>query len=175
MSKELLLFRHAKSSWATPGQNDHDRPLNGRGRRAAVLMAGWMLREGWHPDLVLCSSALRTRETVARAMQTLPVARLVTEPGLYLASAARLRQRIRQVEDAVVRLMVVAHNPGIEDLARALAPAEARDGTGLDIKYPTAGCAWFRGEAADWDGFFDGRITLVAFATPATVAGEEDD
>lgn len=175
MSKELLLFRHAKSSWATPGQADHDRPLNGRGRRAAVLMAGWMLREGWRPDLVLCSSALRTRETIALVMQTLPVPLLLTEPGLYLASAARLRQRVRQVDDAVARLMVVAHNPGIEDLACALDTAGAGTATGPHAKYPTAGCAWFRSDAAGWSGFFDHRIDLVAFETPASVAEEDDD
>jgi phosphohistidine phosphatase len=173
--KELLLFRHAKSSWATPGQDDHERPLNGRGRRAAGLMAGWMLRQGWRPDLVLCSSAIRTRETIAIAMQTLPVIRLLTEDGLYLASAMHLRQRIRQVDDAVARLMIVAHNPGLEDLARALDPAGATAGTGPHAKYPTAGCAWFRSGASDWTRFPEDPLELVAFMTPGALADADDE
>jgi phosphohistidine phosphatase len=173
--KELLLFRHAKSSWATPGQDDHERPLNGRGRRAAALMAGWMLREGWRPDLVLCSSAVRTRETVAIAMQTLPIAQLLTESGLYLASAARLRQRVREVDDAVARLMLVAHNPGIEELARALDPGGAAEGSGPHAKYPTAGCAWFRSDARSWRSLFEQAPVLVAFMTPGTLTNADDD
>lgn len=170
-----MLFRHAKSSWATPGQQDRDRPLNARGRRGAALMAAWMLREGWRPDLVLCSSAARTRETIAVAMQTLPMPALLTEDGLYLASAEALRRRIAQVPDGCARLMIVAHNPGIEDLARALDRSGAEEGTGPHEKYPTAGCAWFRSEAASWKRVFDGELDLVTFMTPARLADEEDD
>lgn len=170
-----MLFRHAKSSWATAGQDDHDRPLNARGRRGAGLMAGWMLTQGWRPDLVLCSSAARTRETLAIMMQTLPVAATLTEPSLYLASAERLQRRVMQVEDRHARVMIVAHNPGIEDLARALDRGGAADATGPHAKYPTAAAAWFRCDAETWRSFFTADPRLVAFMTPAGLAGEDDD
>jgi phosphohistidine phosphatase len=173
--KELILFRHAKSSWAIPGQDDHDRPLNARGRRGAGLMAGWMLAEGWRPDLVLCSSAARTRETLALVMQTLPVAATLIEDSLYLASAEQLRRRVMQVEDRHARVMIVAHNPGIEDLARALDRAGAADASGPHAKYPTAAAAWFRGDGETWRRFFAAGPKLVAFMTPAGLADEDDD
>ena len=61
----LILIRHAKSSWANPGQGDHARPLNPRGRRAATAIGGWLADKGYVPDLILCSDAQRTRETTA--------------------------------------------------------------------------------------------------------------
>lgn len=173
--KELLLFRHAKSSWATPGQQDRDRPLNARGRRGAAVMAAWMVKAGWRPDLVLCSSAARTRETLAIAMQTLPVPALLTEDALYLASAESLRRRIGDVPDACGRLMIVAHNPGIEDLARALDRAGAEEGSGPHAKYPTAAAAWFRADVASWKRFAGARMELVAFMTPSMLDDVEDD
>jgi phosphohistidine phosphatase len=170
-----MLFRHAKSSWAIPGQDDHDRPLNARGRRGAALMAGWMLESGWHPDLVLCSSAARTRETLAIVMQTLPIAAMLTEPALYLASADRIRKRVAQLEDRCTRVMIVAHNPGIEDLARTLDRDGEAEGSGPHAKYPTAGAALFRSDAPDWRRFFAAGPRLVAFMTPAGLAGGDDD
>ena len=63
--KTLLLLRHAKSAWSDPRLDDHDRPLNGRGERAAKAMADHIAREGPRPDLILCSTAMRTRQTLA--------------------------------------------------------------------------------------------------------------
>lgn len=170
-----MLFRHAKSSWAIAGQDDHDRPLSGRGRRTAALMAGWMLAEGWRPDLVLCSSAARTRETLAIVMQTLPVQATLTEAALYLASAERLKRRVTQLDDQCARVMIIAHNPGIEDLARALDRSGADDGSGPHAKYPTAAAAWFRSEGETWRRFFAAGPKLVAFMTPAGLADVVDD
>jgi phosphohistidine phosphatase len=95
--RRLFLFRHAKSSWKDPGQADHDRPLAGRGRRAAKAVAGHMREERIEPELVLCSTARRARETLERIEPALGVADVRFEPALYGASAGALLERLHDV------------------------------------------------------------------------------
>jgi phosphohistidine phosphatase len=116
----LALVRHAKSDWSSPGLADHDRPLNGRGERDAPVMAARLADEGFDPDVILSSTALRAR-TTAQAFADefgLPVD---LQPQLYAASGSTL---LAAVSDAgatgVASVMLVAHNPGITDLAYAL-------------------------------------------------------
>src|SRR5262245_53225155 len=118
-SKLLVLLRHAKSSWADPDLPDHDRPLNGRGRDAAALVGRHLRQEGPHPDLVLCSSAVRTRQTL-EGLELPGRVEVVIEDRLYGASAESLLSRIRQVPPGDGTVLVIAHNPGVEDLARTL-------------------------------------------------------
>ena len=102
--KRLFLLRHAKSSWEDADLTDHDRPLAPRGRRAAKLMAGYREREAIAPSLVLCSSALRTRETLERlGFSVDDEAEVVVERGLYAASATELLERLRGVEPGSIR------------------------------------------------------------------------
>src|ERR1041385_7436623 len=122
--KELLLLRHAKSSWGEPGQDDFDRPLNKRGRRAAADIGRWLSDQGLQPNLVLCSSARRTRETLELLEDTLDArVPLHIEPGLYLADDAALLTRLHRIDAAVPSVMVIAHNPGLQELACELADA----------------------------------------------------
>lgn len=163
----LHLLRHAKSSWAQPGVDDHDRPLAPRGVAAAASLAGHFGAVGLAPGLVLCSSARRALETLAGVQPGLPADLTVrVEEGLYGASAGALLRRVRAVPGDTASVLLIGHNPGCEDLARGLA------GTGdphlrarLAAKFPTGGLATlaFPGPWRDLDR---GGARLEAFVVP---------
>ena len=120
--KQLFLLRHAKSSWDDSELVDHDRRLAPRGQRVVRLIAEHLGREGVTRALVLCSSARRTRETLEGIAPALGEATPVEiEDDLYAASERRLLERLRAVEDDVESLMLLGHNPGVEQLALSLA------------------------------------------------------
>lgn len=141
----LTLMRHAKSSWKDTSLSDLDRPLNGRGRRAAVAMAKRLRIAGYIPDLVIVSSALRTQQT-AQALQKVyhGQLRLITEPILYEATPADYETVIRRVDEAVDHLMMIGHNPTMEWLASVL--------SGRDVTLPTAAYIRFK-IANQWQHF----------------------
>ena len=140
---QLHLLRHAKSSWDDASLRDDQRPLTGRGRRAAGLLRQHFDAVGLRVDLVLCSPARRTRETWARVRAGLhsdPEVKFV--PEVYAATAGELLGLIRGVDRSVTSVMIVGHNPGIEELTAGLAgggetlpTARLRDG------FPTGGFA----------------------------------
>ncbi|MFC3322437.1 SixA phosphatase family protein [Mesorhizobium cantuariense] len=159
--KQLFLLRHAKSSWDDPGLDDFDRPLSERGLKAARLMGRELVARDWLPDLVLVSSALRTRDTwrlVAAELPTHP--RVALTEALYDASAADILSQIRQADASSGSLLVVGHNPGLEDLAKQLAgpSSEAKAHKRLEEKFPTAALARFVFEG-DWSGVSSARLT----------------
>jgi len=99
--KRIYLLRHAKSSWKDTSLPDHDRPLTGRGRRTAKAIARHVRENDIEPELVLCSTARRARETLDRIEPALGGAAVEVEPDLYAASATALLQRLRSVADAL--------------------------------------------------------------------------
>jgi phosphohistidine phosphatase len=116
--RNLFLLRHAKSSWDDEGTDDHARPLSARGEAAMRDMATYLRRQAVGPALVLCSTALRARQTLA----ALALAGEVSyEDELYGAGAAILLARLHTVADEVGSVMVVGHNPGLHELAVACA------------------------------------------------------
>ncbi len=165
--KTLWLLRHAKASVGGDGLADRDRPLSGRGRAAAAAIGRHLGESGAHPELVLCSSALRTRETCELAAKAIGGAWPVEyESELYLASALDLRERIARVSDGVGTLLVVGHNPGIAELALEL----ARRGdpgalAALRHKVPTGALAELRVHAPGWRRFAR-ACELASFVTP---------
>jgi phosphohistidine phosphatase len=165
VAKRLHLLRHAKSSWDEPGLADRERPLAPRGRKAAKRMARYLEDAGVRPDLVLCSSSVRTRQTLERVVQGLPDGTPVElEDGLYAASASALIERLRQVPAATETVLVIAHNPGLQDLARLLAgpgSAVAR----LDEKFPTGALATLVHDGA-WTELRAGACELVELVFP---------
>lgn len=170
--KSLLLLRHAKSSWATPDLDDFDRPLNGRGEKAAPRMASYMRSQGLTPDLVLCSTAVRAQQTwdlVQRVLgDSIPVKH---QRSLYLAAPSRLLEAIQDQADDVDRLLVVAHNPGMANLAVALAgpKSEPAARSALRAKFPTAALAVLTFNCDHWSEVAAGRGRLVDFATPRSL------
>jgi phosphohistidine phosphatase len=171
----LYLLRHAKSSWQEGGLDDRARPLNERGHHAAHLVAAHLARQTT-PDLVLCSSALRTRETfehIARAFATSP--RVSFEDALYLANARALLARIEAVDDNVMTLLAIGHNPGLHELASGLARHGPRhDRARLAAKFPTAALASFR-LAGPWRGIGYAPIALSEFIVPSDLDATETD
>lgn len=164
MRRRLHLLRHAKSSWKDESLADHDRPLAGRGRRAAATMAEHFAAQRIEPDLVLCSTAVRTRETYGRLeLEDVPVR---YEPAVYAASAGELLALLRAVPDQVGSVLVIGHNPGLEDLALLLArPSAERDA--LAVKFPTGALATLEFEnGARWSTLSSAGAALTAFVRP---------
>ena len=152
MKRRIYLFRHGKSSWSDPGLEDRDRDLNARGRAASEKMGKWCAAYGVAPDMVLCSTATRTRETLARLLPHLKAtARIEFEDGLYLASAAEIMARLRRLEDEVKAVMVVGHNPGLQELGLLLADDGAAGTLAkLNAKFPTAALADLSADLKRW-------------------------
>ena len=172
MTKTLCLLRHAKSSWADPALDDFDRPLNQRGRASMVLLGLYIDEKRLRPDGILCSSSQRTRETLGLLLPWLRGdAAVRIERGLYLASADELLLRIRQVEDGVSCLLMVGHNPGLEDLAGRLAgTGDVFASTAMQEKFPTAALAVLDFDAPRWADIGPGKGELRAFVTPKLLA-----
>ncbi|MGO4123679.1 histidine phosphatase family protein [Inquilinus sp. YAF38] len=167
--KTLILLRHAKSDWADPALADHDRPLAERGRDAAPKMGAWLKTHGPKPDLVLCSTATRARQTLALALEALGAAPETRfDRGLYLAGGAGVLARLRQAPDEAATVLLVGHNPDLEQLARRLATTGDKAALArLAEKYPTAGLAVIELPVERWAEAGPGG-RLVAFETPRT-------
>lgn len=164
----LLLLRHAKSSWNDMSVPDFDRDLNSRGRAAAPLVAQHMRKAALTPERILCSSALRTRETLAAMLPYLAgdldihMAR-----ALYDTDADSVLDIIRDHGGDAATLLVIGHNPATQDLTLAL--AGSGDGaliTEVGEKFPTAGLAVLDFDIADWSALAPGSGRLTAFLRP---------
>lgn len=132
--KELLILRHAKSSWAEPGMADHERPLNARGLRDAPRIGQLLRTEGIVPEAILSSTAVRARSTARLVADESGFAgEVALRPALYHAPPHRYREALAELPDSVTRAMVVGHNPGLEDLLEQL--------TGSGETLPTAALA----------------------------------
>jgi phosphohistidine phosphatase len=162
----LYLLRHAKSSWADQTLPDRERPLARRGSRDAKRIAKHLVRLGIEPELVLCSSAERPRETlelVRPALGTTSTVRLEAE--LYAASADELLERIRAVPETVASVMLIGHNPGLQDLALVLASAGA-ELRRLEAKLPTAALATLTLANTTWRQLSQADAVLAAYVVP---------
>ena len=122
MAKTLLLMRHAKSSWKEEDLKDIDRPLNKRGKKDAPMMAKLLKKENLLPDLVLCSSAKRSRHTVRAMFEELDIPEdiVVELDSLYLAEPQAYLEAIHEQSENAHCILVVGHNPGLEALAQVL-------------------------------------------------------
>ncbi len=164
----LHLLRHAKSSWAEAGQRDFDRPLSDRGVRAAAAIAASLPRLAVAPGLVLCSSARRTVDTLAAIRSGLAGDPAVeTTDELYEVGSTDLLERLRRVPEDVGELLLVGHNPGVEDLATRLAgpgsdPEAVR---ALARKCPTGALATLAFDGG-WPDLSPGCARLTRFITP---------
>jgi phosphohistidine phosphatase len=166
--KTLYLLRHAKSDWGNPGLDDHDRPLAPRGERAAAVMGVHFAQQGYQPSLVLCSSALRTRQTLEALLAHLPGApELVVEKRLYLASSGQLLTRLQEVDDGRSGVLLIGHNPGIAELAHALPETGERASLRrLAARFPTAAAAVCEFDLERWRDLAPRSGRLLSYATP---------
>ena len=166
--KTLTLLRHAKSSWDDTVERDFDRPVNGRGRRAAARIGRWIADEGLAFDHVVASPAVRVRQTLEGVEDGL--GSLLTplwDTRIYLSSAATLMLLAQQFSDAKSDALLVGHNPGCEDLLLMLvAPGTGRLRDEAEIKYPTATLARIELDIAKWADLDDNTGKLSHFVRP---------
>jgi phosphohistidine phosphatase len=162
--RTLYLLRHAKSSWENPTLLDRERPLAPRGRRDGKLIAEHARRAHVSPELVLCSSAARTRETLDLVRPALTSSSVMFEDELYGASSAGLLARLHLVPDEVESVLLIGHNPGLQQLAVDLASA-GDELERLAAKFPTAALATLALEAP-WSRVAAGDATLVDYVVP---------
>ena len=166
--KTLLLLRHAKSSWDDPSLKDYDRPLALRGERAAPVMGAYMHEEDLIPDVVLCSPALRARQTWDAVESVLdmdiPIQFL---DELYHATATMTHRMIQRISPNVETVLLVGHNPGFADVARWLvSEGDPEERERMRQKFPTAGLAVIDFDVASWDDVDEGSGTLRLFIRP---------
>lgn len=181
--KTVYLLRHAKSSWADESLDDFDRPLAKRGQHAAEAMAAYVARKAITPQQILCSPAKRTRQTLDCVQKVLDASVPTRfEKPIYLASAASLLRRLRRVSDTLDSVMLVGHNPGLEDLTDVLANGGDLAARRLIGHGFTAGAlAVIEADVAHWADLGLGCARLKAFIRPkdlsrdATAAAADHD
>ena len=175
-TRRLILLRHAKSDW--PDVPDRERPLAKRGRRDAPRIGRWLHEHGYQPDVVVCSAARRTRQTwdlVAPELGGSPAVRF--EPRAYAASAMTLLYLAQELPSRYRTALLIAHNPGLSELASELAAApevgpeidRATDnGPRPGISLPTAAVAVLE-FPGDWPSLTPGQARLIDTITPAAL------
>ncbi len=170
--KTLYLLRHAKSSWSDAALNDRERPLSKRGRKAATQMGRYIRDAAAVPDLIFCSPAERTRETLKRvAAEWDRVPSIIIEEHLYEFSAGgSYLALIRGAPPDATRLMLIGHNPTMEMLAAHLVGnGDARAMEGMEKKYPTCALAELAFEIENWVDVREGGGHLEQFVIPREV------
>lgn len=174
--RRLMLLRHAKSDWSTPGQRDHERPLNPRGREAAGKMGAYMVRHALIPDLVVASTAKRVVETLDLLLGAFePEPRQVAEGAVYEAGPNALLDIVKATPGAIHNLMLIGHNPGLGELAALLiASGEVEARQRLLEKFPTAGLAVIDFALDDWAKLHPRAGRLDRFVVPRAIESATD-
>lgn len=161
----VYLLRHAKSDWSDQMLPDHARPLASRGRRDAKRIAKHLRGCGIEPTLVLCSSAERTRETLELVRPALGAALTEIEDRLYAASSDQLLERLRALPEESSSVLLIGHNPGLQQVALVLAKPNRKRGR-LEAKFPTGALATLAVPHATWPQLAAGDAELTAFMVP---------
>lgn len=170
--KRLLLLRHAKTEPVSPEIEDHDRELLDRGRTDAPKVGLYLAAKSYLPDLILSSTARRTRETVELVIEKLPRKQHIEYTDrLYLAGSREMLAVIRAVPETAKTVLVVGHNPGMEQLATSLSrqPVKRKERDRFDLieeKFPTCALAVLDFGAARWRELSPGRGELIDFVRP---------
>ena len=148
--------------------NDHDRPLNKRGKRACRLMGAFLTEQGLIPDKIICSTAARARQTVEGLLETLQaVSEVDFSRELYHADVVTMLEHFQPLSDGIEVVMLVGHNPGMEDLADRLVGSGARKAIArLAVKYPTGALAVIHFKEDSWADLAEGSGKLARFMRP---------
>ena len=167
----IYLLRHAKSSWDDSGREDFDRPLASQGELACEAMKRYMELADIHPDLVLCSAALRARQTVQRSMPALGDQAVVEyDRSLYLADSSTMLGRLRSSAAEVSCVMVVGHNPGIQSLAiRLIGGGDEAALVRLETRFPAGAIAILVFRGRSWNELDTGSCELHSLVRPRDI------
>jgi phosphohistidine phosphatase len=172
--RRLMLLRHAKSDWTTPGARDHDRPLSTRGREAAPKMGAYMARHALVPDLIVASTAARVTETLALLLPAFKAPPKTTpDARLYETEAEEILTVIKETPRTVHSLLLVGHNPSIAELASLLmASGDVETRAQLIEKFPTAALAVIDFPLDEWGKVHPKSGRLDRFVTPRALDAE---
>jgi phosphohistidine phosphatase len=174
MVRTLHLLRHAKSSWKDPELPDHDRPLSKRGRRSAGVLAHHFAHLN-SPDLVLCSTALRTRQTLELISAALKPPKVVLDRAIYGGGARKLMKLLWNLPDTANTVLLVGHNPALHQLALSLADdRSARRLPPIDDKFPTAALVTFQ-FTGKWSELHPGKAVVIAYVSPTDLDDEDNE
>lgn len=163
--KNLILIRHAKSSWDEPGVGDRERPLNKRGLKDAPMMGAALKERGVNPDVIIVSLAVRAWTTAELIADELgyPREELVQESAIYAAGLNALMQVVQNIDEEVETACLVGHNPGFEDLANTLIPD-------MPIAHmPTCGVVRMQLKSDTWGAVDVGDGEMIEFFGPKTL------
>lgn len=161
MTKRVVIIRHAKSSWANPGQTDFDRPLNERGKENAPEMGKRLQQYGLIPDAVFSSTAKRAKQTAEGITKAMKDQRpILWDDDLYHASPEKIERVICTAEDTYNTIFIVAHNPGITEFVNTAVPGFATPNV------PTCGIIAFSIACTHWADYFQSEKKLITYDYP---------
>lgn len=164
MKRQLVVIRHTKSSWKEPGARDFDRPLKkdrlDDARKVGKYLHGLKLT----PDAVICSPAMRTRQTAELMCEKLQFSfeQVTFDKRIYESSAAEIMQVVRETEATVQNLVVIGHNPSLTHFVNLLVPNSVNE-------LPTTGVAWLELESTDWEIYTTTPASLRYFISPKAI------
>lgn len=167
--KTLALFRHAKSDWSDARARDFDRPLNNRGLRGAAAMGSFVRQQGWVFEHIVASPAVRVAETIEVASKAFGRGFPVEwDRRIYLASSATLLDLLHEIEGDPASVLMVGHNPGLEDLIFDLVPDDGSSPLRdiVEQKFPTATFAVLEADIDRWADLTEGSARLVSLTRP---------
>ena len=162
--KKLYILRHAKSAYPE-NTDDHSRPLNKRGENSCRLIASYMKENNIGPEVILSSDAMRTKQTTKNILKILGSdVKPEFSEKLYLATAGEILKVISKVESSVNSLMIVSHNPGVENLVSLITGGGDKDSMNrLRVKYPTAGLSCLKIDIDNWEYINPSQAYLEGF------------
>ncbi len=167
--KQLTLLRHAKSDWETDAAHDFDRPLKERGRKDAPVMGRMLVAAAAMPDLIITSTALRALQTTELLVAAAGYhGEVRQESSLYAASAQELLAVVCHLPEEAAHVLLVGHNPGLEDLAARLIGADAFEMV-TGVRLPTAAAAHLTLAATAWSDVQANSGQLEWLVTPKLV------
>lgn len=167
--KTLYLLRHAKSSWKDARLDDHERPLNRRGREVAKTMAEYLRRAKVAPEIVLCSTAMRAKQTLDPIAKRIKPPKVVFERGIYEVPERKLWRYLWALPEDASSALVIGHNPGLHALALALGDAEAHKHLPpLGGKFPTGALVSFSFDGV-WKELRPHSAHLLSFTRPKEI------
>ncbi len=174
--RRLMLLRHAKSDWSSPGMRDQDRVLAERGRESAPRIGSYMTRHALRPDLILASTATRVRQTLDLILPAFPKPpRIVYDDRLYEVEAEGLLEVVKETPGDVHALLLVGHNPGLAELAAHLVgTGDVETRQKLLEKFPTAGLAVIDFPLDDWRKLHAKAGRLDRFVAPRAIERAAD-
>ena len=161
-------MRHAKSSWGNPYESDFDRPLNSRGIENAQMVAKHIHSLGFKPELTLCSSAVRCKQTLelvipyfSKTMHT----RYLDD--LYLAPERAILEMIKSIKLSIDQMLVIGHNPGLSDLSQSLIYSSNKKNDYFETQqFPTSAASIFEMSINNWVNFKLSESKIIDFVTP---------